>query len=209
MVREYPGVDLLVLPEGSVYYGRFWNDMFAGMVDGLMETKHEQGIHLFCEGSYQLRAPVGLKDMAEGVMDTTAALLPPGPREWFRKHGDVALGLWPLGYYRAINDANGKFLGWSGRKELFGDKIVGSYADKGANYPIAEFHLQFAAARAYTGKYFWIYGHGSTWWQFTPEEDAKHKQASLQGYSSENYLLPTVPNIQDYYRIAASREVLK
>jgi hypothetical protein len=31
----------------------------------------------------------------------------------------------------------------------------------------------------------------------------------LQGYSSENYLLPTVPNIQDYYRIAAAREVLK
>jgi len=142
-------------------------------------------------------------------MDTTAALLPPGPREWFRKHGDVALGLWPLGYYRAITDAEGKFLGWSGRQELFGDRIVGSYADKGPNYPLAEFHLQCAAARTYTGKYAWIYGHGSSWWQFTPEDEARYKQSSLQHFPSENYLLPTVPNIEDYYRIAAAREVLK
>jgi hypothetical protein len=135
--------------------------------------------------------------------------LPPGPREWFRRHGDVALGLWPLGYYRAINDADGKFLGWSGRQELFGDRIVGSYADKGPNYPLAEFHLQFAAARAYTGKYLWVYGHGSTWWQFTPEEDAHYRESSLQSFSSENYLLPTVPDIAEYYRITAAREVLR
>jgi hypothetical protein len=152
---------------------------------------------------------VGLKDLAEGTLDTTAALLPRGPREWFRKHGEVALGVWPLGYYRAINDADGKFLGWSGRQELFGDRIVGSYADKGPNYPLAEFHLQFAAARTYTGRYLWVYGHGSTWWQFTPEEDAHYKQSSLQPYSSENYLLPTVPGIEAYYRITAAREVLR
>jgi hypothetical protein len=237
VVREYPSVDLLVLPEGSVYYGRYWDDMFAGMIDALIAAKHKNGLHLFCEGSYQNRSPVGLQDVAEGVKETTVSLLPPrgaevprgagvspanavagetpaprgvvSPRDWFKANGDVALGLWPLGYYRAINDANGKFLGWSGRKELFGDKIVGSYADKGPNYTLGEFRIQCAAAREYTGKYFWIYGHGSAWWQMTPEEDARYKKESLQGYPSANYLLPTVPDISEFYKIAASRQVLR
>jgi hypothetical protein len=208
MVREYPELDLLVLPEGSVYYAPFWNDMFAGMIDGLIETKHAKGLHLFCEGSYQNREPEGLKELAADVRETTARLLPPGPREYWQKQGDVALGVWPLGYYRAITDKDGKFLGWSGRKELFGDKIVGSYADKGPNYPLAEFRTQLAAARTYSGRYCWVYGHGSTWWQFTPEMDARYKEQSLQHYSSENYLLPTVPDMEEYCKVAASRQVV-
>ena len=132
----------------------------------------------------------------------------PSAREYWLKSGNVALGAWPLGYYRAITDADGKFLGWSGRKEVFGDKIVGSYADKSENFPLAEFRLQMPATRTFSGKYCWIYGHGSAWWQMTPEEDQRYKANSLQHYGSENYLLPTVANIAEYYKTAAEQKVI-
>ena len=226
VVREYPNIDILTLPEGSIYYGRYYSDWLAGVIDALIAAKHKNGLHVFCEGSYQNRSPAGLKDVVAGTMDTVLALLPSrgagvpasrgagvspaeSPREWFRKNGDIALGIWPLGYYRAINDKDGKFLGWSGRKELFGDKIVGSYADKGPNYPLSEFHIQCAAAHTYTGKYFWVYGHGAAWWQMTPEEDARYQKDTLEGYPSANYILPTVPDIKEYYRIVAAREMIR
>jgi len=209
VLREYPDVDLMVLPEGAVYYGPLWGDLFSGILEGLAEAEHPGGIHLFCEGSYTNRDPNGLSEAVADARETTARRLSPAARDYWDEHGDIALGVWPLGYYRAITDANGKFLGWSGRQEVFGDRIVGSYADKSENYPLPEFRLQLAAARTLSRKYLWVYGHGSSWWQMTPEENAAYKARSLQSYPAENYLLPTVPSIADYYSAAATREVVR
>lgn len=180
----------------------------SGSIEGLLAAKHKQGIHLFCEGSYTTRDPEALSEHALDVRETTARQLPPASREYWLNSGDVALGAWPLGYYRAITDASGKIVGYSGRKEVFGDKTVGSYADKSENYPFRDFRMQMAAVRTCSGKYCWIYGHGSSWWQMSAEEDKQYKAESLQRYDGNNYLLPTVPNIADYYRIAAEREVI-
>ncbi len=208
MVREYPDVDLMVLPEGAVYYGPLWSHLFAGIVEALAEAQHPGGIHLFCEGSYTSRDPHALADFVVGVRETTTRSLSPAARDYWTSHGDVALGVWPLGYYRAITDADGKFVGWSGREEVFGDEIVGSYADKSEKYPLPEFRAQFAAARTLSRKYVWVYGHGSAWWQFTPEMEAKYKAESRQFFPGEAYLLPTVPNIAEYYDAAAARETV-
>lgn len=208
IVKEYPTVDLLTLPEGPVCYGPLYMSMLNGMIDGLIAAKYDRGIHIFTEASYAMRDPVALSEFATDVRETAARKLAEPARTYWRQKCDIALGCWPLGYYRAISDKDGKFLGWSGKKEVFGDKIVGSYADKSENYPVAEFRPQLAAARTYSGKYCWVYSHGMSWWQMTPEEDAKYKATSLQPYSSVTYQLPTVPNVAEYYKIAGAREVI-
>jgi hypothetical protein len=209
IVKEYPAVDLLTLPEGSIHYGPLWSSMFAGMIDGLIAVKYDRGIHLFTESSYQMRDPMALSEFALDVKETTARKLPEPARKYWLSKCSVALGVWPLGYYRAISGKDGKFLGWSGKVEKFGDKIVGSYADKSENYPVSEFRPQMAAARTFSGKYAWVYSHGMSWWQMTPEEAAKYKATSLQPFSAETYQLPTVPNIEEYYKISGAREVVK
>lgn len=42
----------------------------------------------------------------------------------------------------------------------------------------------------------------------TPEEDAHYTATSLQPHSA-GYMLPVVPNIAEYYKTSASREVVK
>jgi hypothetical protein len=93
--------------------------------------------------------------------------------------------------------------------ETHGDRITGSYTDKSENYPLDEFRRQFSAARACSGKYCWIYGHGTAWMSYTPEQVAHYKQASLSGFPEANWLLPTVPNIAEYYQVTAGRQIVK
>jgi hypothetical protein len=209
IVEEYPTVDLLTLPEGAIHYGPLYMSMLNGMIDGLIAAKYNRGLHVFTESSYQMRNPLTLADFARGLRESTARKLAPPARKYWLEKCDVALGLWPLGYYRAITDKDGKFLGWSGKVEKFGDKIVGSYADKSENYPVEEFRPQMAAARTYGGKYAWIYSHGMSWWQMSEEQSARYKAVSLQAFSPAMYALPMVPNIAEYYKISAAREVVK
>lgn len=209
VIREYPKVDLLTLPEGTLHYGPLYDSLLAGMIEGLMRTNHTQGLHMLTESTYTMRDPWAIREWVVGTKDATAEQLPAKVRAWWQKYGDVAVGCWPLGYYRAITDKDGKFLGWSGKKETYGDAITGSYADKSENYPIGEFRQQLAAARTFSGKYCWIYGHGVSWAQYTPEQVEHYKQASLSSFPAANWILPTVPNIEEYYKIAASRETVK
>ncbi|MCE5239646.1 hypothetical protein LLH23_14315 [bacterium] len=209
VIREYPQVELLTLPEGSIHYGPLWASIFAGMIEGMERTHYTRGIHQLTESTYQMRAPWALRDFAESVRDATTEKLPARERTYWRKYGDLALGCWPLGYYRAITDNDGKFLGWSGKKETYGDKITGSYADKSENYPLAEFGPQFAAARSFSGKYCWIYGHGTSWMQYTPEQVEHYKQVSMSSFPAANWILPTVSNIAEYYHITATPQLVK
>lgn len=209
MVAEYPAMELLLLPEGAICYGPLWSAMLAGMIDGLIARQHAGGIHVFCEGTYQMRDPVNLSEYVVDVRETTARKLPEPARSYWRERGSVAVGCWPLGYYRAISDKDGKFLGWSGKAEVFGDAIVGSYADKSENYPLAEFAVQMAAARGFSGRYCWVYSHSWSWSQMSPEEDQYYKAHSVQPYSSQGLMLPTVPNIAEYYKVTATSDVAR
>jgi len=209
VVREYPKVDLLTLPEGTLHYGPLYDALLAGMIEGLMRAKHTRGLHMLTESTYQRRDPWALYEWVTGAQVATSEKLPAPQRAWWEKYGTIAVGCWPLGYYRAITDKDGKFLGWSGKQETFGDKIIGSYGDKSENYPLAEFRLQLAAARTFSRKYCWIYGHGVSWTQYTPEQVEHYKQVSMSGFPAANWILPTVPNIEAYYKIAAGPEIVK
>ncbi len=208
IAREHPTLAIGVLPEGMVYYGPLWMSVFGGLLEGLQEGNSEGDVHVFCEGTYSVRDPESIKDHADAVRALAAAHLSGPALDWWQAHGKVALGAWPLGYYRAITDADGKFIGWSGKAETFGDKIVGSYADKSSRFPLDEFEMQLAAIRTFSDDYCWIYGHGSSWWQLdVAQADAYEKK--IHGFPRDNYLVPCVENIGEYYQAAAARNVIR
>jgi len=45
--------------------------------------------------------------------------------------------------------------------------------------------------------------------QYTPEQVAHYKQVSLSGFPDANWILPTVPNIEEYYQVTAGRQTVK
>lgn len=208
IAREAPGLEVGVLPEGMLYYGPLWMEVFAGLLEGLQEGNLQGDVHVFCEGTYSMRDPDEIREHAEAVRQRTADRLTGEAAACWAAKGKIALGAWPLGYYREVKDSAGKFLGWSGKREKFGDQIVGSYADKSDRYPIEEFRAQLAAIRTYSDRYCWIYGHGASWWQVT-EEQADRYEERIQSLPRENFLLATAPNIEDYYKASAERNVIR
>ena len=208
IAAEAPDMHVGVLPEGMIYYGPLWIELFAGLLEGLQEGQTQGNVHVLCEGTYSVREPEEIREHAASVRELTTAYLTGKARRAWDERGKLALGAWPLGYYRAIRDAGGKFLGWSGNKETFGNRIVGSYADKSARYPAEEFRTQLAAIRTFSDDYVWIYGHGSSWWQITARQAETYSQ-KYQAFPKDNYLVPTAADVKDYYTVASRREIIR
>jgi hypothetical protein len=155
------------------------------------------GLHLMTEGTYHVTDPGGLATYAKNLQETIGEVSKPASFAYWKQHCSIALGAWPLGYYRAIKDKDGKFLGWSGREETFGDKIVGSYADKSAWYSPEIFADQMTGLNSFSPRYNWIYGHGDVFTHLTPEQIAHYKSVtSMRLFSVQ---IPTVPDIEKYF----------
>ena len=178
MLQSYPDMVFLTLPEGIYFYGPLATDLLVGMVQGMARADAPGGIHLLTERSYHVVNTLGLIHYAHRLeSDILAALDEPTAGYWKRRCS-IALGGWPLGYYREILDDEGKRLGYSGRAEVFGDEIVGSYADKSGNFSPEEFRAQYAGLLLGSKKYCWIYGHGATWWHFSEADVARYGNVS-------------------------------
>jgi hypothetical protein len=191
MLDSYPDMVFLTLPEGIYFYGPLATDLLVGMIRGMAEAKAPGGLHLLTERSYKMVSTIGLIHYVHGLKsDILKNLDQPTARYW-RKNCSISLGGWPLGYYREIRDESGKRLGYSGRAEKFGDKIVGSYADKTSNYPPEDFRNQYAGMLLASKCYCWIYGHGATWWHFTDHDVAKYGRVS-------NSTLPVDERLNDF-----------
>jgi hypothetical protein len=191
MLQSYPDMVFLTLPEGIYFYGPLATDLLIGMVQGMAESRAPGGLHLLTERSYQMVSTIGLIHYVHGLeSDILKNLDPPTARYW-RDKCSISLGGWPLGYYREILDESGQRLGYSGRVEKFGNKIVGSYADKTQNYPPEDFRNQYAGMLLTSKRYCWIYGHGATWWQFTDADVAKYGRVG-------NSTLPVDERLDDF-----------
>ncbi len=191
MLQSYPDIVFLTLPEGIYFYGPLATDLLVGMVRGMAEVDAPGGLHLLTERSYKMVSTIGLIHYVHGLgSDILKNLDKPTARYW-RSNCSISLGGWPLGYYREIRDETGKRLGYSGRVEKFGDKIVGSYADKTSNYPPEDFRSQYAGMLLTAKRYCWIYGHGATWWHFTEADVAEYGSVS-------NSTLPVDERLDDF-----------
>ena len=191
MLQSYPDIVFLTLPEGIYFYGPLATDLFVGMVQGMAEAKAPGGVHLLTERSYKMVSTIGLIHYVQGLESDILKNLDESTARYWRKRCSISLGGWPLGYYRDIRDENGERLGYSGRVEKFGNKIVGSYADKSSNYPPEDFRNQYAGMLLASKRYCWIYGHGATWWHFTDADVAKYGSVG-------NSTLPVDERLDDF-----------
>jgi len=174
MLESYPDMVFLTLPEGINYYGPLATDLFVGMVQGMAESDAPGGVHLLTERSYKMVNTLGLIHYTQSLNSRILDNLDETTARYWKEKCSIVLGGWPLGYYRDILDENGERIGYSGKVEKFGDKIVGSYADKSSNYPPEDFRNQYAGMLLAGKRYCWIYGHGATWWHFTEADVAKY-----------------------------------
>ncbi len=201
MLDAYPDMEILQLPEGMHFYGPLAADLFRGMLSEAARRRAPGGLHLLTEMSYQATDPIWLTRFVQYLDETVEKLASDEEYRYWREKCSVSLGLWPLGYYREVYDGDGNFLGYSGKKEKFGDRVVGSYADKSENYPVEDFRRQFAAAMMLCKRYIWIYCHGSTLWQLSAEEMERYGGSESDG-------LPTADNLGDYLKVIRERKVL-
>ena len=198
MLKNYPEMVFLNLPEGITFYGPLAGDFFHGMIQGMAEANAPGGIHLLTESTYDMTSTLGLIHYLQNLESKILGLLDDSSQKYWKGKCSVVLGGWPLGYYRKITDENGEFLGWSGKEEKFGEKIVGSYTDKSNRFSVDEFRNQYAGLLLAGKQYCWIYGHGATWWQFSEEETKRYGKVS-------NSELPVDDNLKDYKTVLSEK----
>lgn len=204
MLQEYPEMELAILPEGIMNYGELYQDLFMGIVETMAKAQAPGGVHVMTEATYHIISIGTLGDYAQSVQEKTQAVLPAELLPYWKQRCSVALGAWPLGYYRPIVK-NGKRIGWSGRQETFGDEVVGSYADKSAWYSPKIFKIQMAGLNTFSSRYNWIYSHGDVFWQWTPEQK-KHYESMVSNRIG-TVLLPVVPNLNEYFEVLAQPQL--
>lgn len=200
MIGEFPEMVNWHLPEGIYHYGPLAADLFVGMVDALAERDAPGGIHVCTEATYTRTDPVWVVRFCHWLDGALADACDGKAREYWRRRGTICPGLWPLGYYRDILGPDGKRIGYSGRRETFGDRVVGSYADKSENYPPEDFRRQYAAARMVARHSLWVYCHGSVLWQLTEEEKARYG-------GSASDVLPVAKNLDEYLAVMRGKPI--
>ncbi|HRS93653.1 MAG TPA: hypothetical protein P5179_00105 [Candidatus Latescibacteria bacterium] len=205
MISEFPDMVNWHLPETVWTYGPLGVQLFAGMVDALAEVDAPGGIHMCVENMYDVTDPERILNNTLSIdLAVRKALNQSRDKrafEYWMRRGSIATGMWPLGYYRMVMDASGRFMGYSGKTETFGDRIVGSYADKSANFPPEEFRRQYAAVRQISREYAWIYGHGPVLWQMS--ETARRRY-----HAAYNDTLPTDVNLEAYLAVLREKPVI-
>lgn len=198
MLSAYPDLVFLELPEGITFYGPLATDFFIGTVQGMARANAPGGLHLLTESTYDMTGTMGLIHYVQKLENTIMQHLDDQTAIYWRQKCTIALGGWPLGYYREIVDDHGNFLGYSGRAETFGDKVVGSYADKSSRFSPDDFRNQYAGLLLGSKRYCWIYSHGATWWQFSETDVARYGNVS-------NSTLPVDKKLDAYKAITREK----
>jgi len=198
MLKAYPEMVFLNLPEGINYYGPLASDLFTGMVQAMAETNAPGGLHLLTESTYDMTSTIGLIHFVRSLESKILSVLDKSSGEYLIGKCGIVLGRWPLGYYRKILNKEDEFLGWSGKEEKFGNEIVGSYADKSSRFSVDDFRNQYAGLLLGSSKYCWIYGHGATWWQYSKSNNTKYGK-------NKNASLPLDENFADYQAIVKDK----
>ena len=206
MLGEFPDMIFWQLPEGSHYYGPLAVDFTVGMVGAMARANAPGGYHLNIEGTYTVTHSLAILDRMHDVdatmRENLATLAEPSALDYWERRGTISSGLWPLGYYRAIFDSvTGERLGFGGKYETYGDSVIGSYADKSANFSVEEFRRQYATARMASRAYTWIYCHGSVLWELSPVEQERYEGNWVDS-------LPLAENLDEYVAVLREKAVI-
>jgi hypothetical protein len=185
LLRGFPDLVLLILPEGPMFYGPLCGEMVGGMTEVLAAHDAPGGLHLLTETSYTKADVRWLLTYPFRVDNAVWAYLSPGARRYWQERCTVALGQWPLSADSERRDPQGNLVRWPN--------------DKKPNLSLEEFRQQTAACRMVSKRYHWIYMHGAAWWNLMPEEAAK--------YPGSGDTVPPVENIADYRNVSGKGQV--
>ena len=173
MLAEYPDMVTLHLPESYSIMGELAKDLFLGCMDVLAEADAPGGMHVLPEWSYFQTDPWWIALYGYGLdriyADDLAGMDAKLGDYWARRCG-ICLGQCPLGYLRFIRDETGKRLGYGGREEVFGNRILQAGEDKSGNYSADVFRATNAACRMVSRQYVWVFEPGPVWWRMTDDE---------------------------------------
>ncbi len=176
--EEYPDLTVILLPHlarhDSPNY-RFYGDWFAGMAAGSRNAADNLIIgEERSQTSYKL-AGFNLSRIVQDEANAARAALDAHSEthgiDWDHRR-NLALNPAPTAFWRRVESKSVQ-AHWAGRPEIFGDQDLGSaYADKSAKYRADHFYAQLQAMHEALpeARYCWLYDHGASMWQMTPEE---------------------------------------
>lgn len=175
ITEAYPDIEVILLQEGS-----FWwivqNDkeyeMWIDFYKGIESVKNNQGIVIATEGTYSITDKKQLTNRHNQILNSMQDAVT--DKQFWQEKCSLAIGMWPLG------------------KE---------YDNKSARFLPSVFEGQFLQAVALSPKYVWIYDHGVAWFQLKGEEAGKYTKDGRWIWEKRYQILPTDPNINEYYSI--------
>jgi hypothetical protein len=175
----FPDIEVIILPEGSFYWfnpdqGSVASayELWIDFFNGMASVKNKKGIVVAGERTFHVTDRNSLNKVYNMINNTMIEHVE-DPVFW-KERCSIALGMWPLG------------------KE---------YDNKAAHYSPLVFKEQFSQAVTLSPKYVWIYGHGASWFQLKREEAEKYTKGGRLIWGKEYQILPTDPNINEYYSI--------
>jgi hypothetical protein len=183
--QAFPGGQMILLQEGAFWWAvqsdpeyELWPSFFNGMAS----SRPRPGIIVATESTYPEnellkllnRDPETFIRQRAAQIQAAMSSIAEFPDYW-KAEGSLAIGMWPLGV---------------------------SYADKSSRYSSAVFSAQMDAARAVSGPYVWVYGHGSAWWRMTPREVVSHSEAPWHyTFDKPSQVAPMDPTAKDYFDV--------
>jgi hypothetical protein len=202
MLSEFPGMVTFQLPETYSIMGELSKDIFLGSLEALADAGAPGGMHICPECTYFQTSPdLMIARYGYGLDRLLHDELEPKLASYWAQCCSVALGLAPLGYLRPIRDESGKRIGFGGREEIFGNRLIKPGEDKGGNYPTEVFREVYAAARMTCRRYVWIYSHGPSWWRMTPEQ--------YEAYGGhETAMAPLAEDFEKYAKVIRKPEFI-
>ena len=201
MLDEFPEMVSFHLPEAWSIHGELSRQMFLGFLDVIAEADAPGGLHLMTETTYFMRDADWIARYGYGMDRTILDELAPDVANYWARRCGISVGLSPLGYLRFVRDEHGRRLGYGGRPEVFGDRILKAGEDKSGNYSAETFAETHAAARMVSRRYVWVFSGGPVWWQMTDDQ--------LERYGgSDIATLPLTPEFDDYAETLRSPKII-
>ncbi|MFC1888901.1 hypothetical protein ACFL4G_04005 [Thermodesulfobacteriota bacterium] len=197
MADRFPGIEIIVIPDGAYRWfakGEGGYAFWIAFFNGLISAGTRGGVVVGAESSYHATDTQTLFRLYY-TLNSIMMRESSDPVYW-QTRCSIALGAWPLGYYKVERDERGRM---TGVIDSAGEPMVSSKVDKSAYYTAEVFDRQFRTIESLCPRYAWIYAHGASWWQDDAGGLTHSAEVPVQA-------LPTVPDIDQYYEVVRRSE---